>query len=141
MSGATPPTADTLTPPPGVAPRQSTDTLAVDDPDVRAALRFIRENACDGIRVADVLREVPISRSLLERRFHRAIGRSPHAEIRAIQVRRAAQLLADTDIPLKQIAELCGFAHAEYLSYFFKRTIGQPPRSYRRSQGLHKASR
>jgi len=39
--------------------------LAMDDPDVVAAARFIRENACDGIRVADVLREVPVARSLV----------------------------------------------------------------------------
>lgn len=116
--------------------RQSTDTLAVDDPDVRAALRFIRENACDVIRVDDVLREVPISRSLLERRFREAIGRSPHAEIRAVQLRRAAELLTETDVPLKRIAQLAGFAHMEYLSYFFKRSTGESPRDYRRSHGL-----
>lgn len=136
MSGPPrPPGADVLVPPSGVVTRQSTDTLAVDDPDVAAALRFIREHACDGIRVGDVLREVPASRSVLERRFRRAIGRSPHAEIRAVQVRRAAQLLAETDVPLKRIAELSGFAHMEYLSYFFKRVTGESPRSYRRSRG------
>jgi LacI family transcriptional regulator len=135
MSGSPtpPPAAEILIPPAGVVTRQSTDTLAVEDPDVRAALRFIRENACDGIRVDDVLREVPIARSLLERRFRRAIGRSPHAEIRAVQVRRAAQLLTETDVPLTRIAELSGFAHMEYLSYFFKRVTGESPRSYRRS--------
>jgi len=131
-----PPTAELLIPPSGVVTRQSTDTLAVDDPDVRAALQFIRESACDGIRIDDVLREVPISRSLLERRFRQAIGRSPHAEIRAVQVRRAAQLLTETDVPLKRIADLSGFAHMEYLSYFFKRATGESPRDYRRSHGL-----
>jgi LacI family transcriptional regulator len=135
MSGSRSPAAETLVTPSGVVTRQSTDTLAVDDPDVRAALRFIRENACDGIRVDDVLREVPVARSLLERRFRRAIGRSPHAEIRAVQVRRAAQLLAETDVPLKRIAELSGFAHMEYLSYFFKRATGESPRAYRRGHG------
>ena len=138
MAGARPPrpASEILIPPAGVVTRQSTDTLAVDDPDVRAALRFIRENACAGIRVDDVLREVPISRSLLERRFRQAIGRSPHAEIRAVQVRRAAELLAETDVPLKRIAQLAGFAHMEYLSYFFKRATGESPRDYRRSHGL-----
>jgi LacI family transcriptional regulator len=130
---AAPAAAETLVPPSGVVTRQSTDTLAVDDPDVAAALRFIRENACDGIRVTDVLREIPVARSLLERRFRRAVGRSPHAEIRAVQIRRAAQLLAETDVPLKRIAELSGFSHMEYLSYVFKRATGETPRDYRRS--------
>lgn len=124
----------TLVPPVTVITRQSTDILAIDDPEVAAAVRFIREHACDGIRVSDVLRHVPVARSLLERRFRRAVGRSPHAEIRQVQLRRAAELLAETDLPLPRVALLTGIAHVEYLSYLFKRTTGQNPRDYRRSR-------
>lgn len=134
MSGSRPPKAESLVLPAGVVTRQSTDTLAIDDPEVGAALRFIRENACVGIRVDDVLRHVPLSRSLLERRFRRAVGHSPHAEIRQVQLRHAAQLLAGTDLPLKRIAELSGFAHMEYLSMLFKRSTGQTAKDYRRSR-------
>jgi LacI family transcriptional regulator len=140
MSGARAPRHEVLVPPVGTVARQSTDTLAIDDPEVAAALRYIRERAPDGIRVEDVLRHVPISRSLLERRFRRAVGRSPHAEIRHVQVRRAAQLLGETDLPLKRIAELAGFAHMEYLSYVFKRATGQTPRDYRRSHAPERAT-
>ena len=38
----------------GIATRQSTDTLAIDDPNIAATVRFIREHACDGINVDDV---------------------------------------------------------------------------------------
>ena len=44
-------------------------------------MRYIREHACDGITVADVLRVVPLSRRMLEYRFQKLVGRSPHAEI------------------------------------------------------------
>ena len=44
--------------PTGICTRRSTDVLAIEDPDVAAALRFIREYACDGIQVGEVLREV-----------------------------------------------------------------------------------
>ncbi len=140
MSGSRPPKAETLIPPAGVVTRQSTDTLAIDDVDVGVALRFIRENACDGIRVEDVLRHVAVSRSLLERRFRRAVGRSPHAEIRQVQLRHAAQLLAGTDLSLKRIAELSGFSHMEYLSFLFKRAMGQTAQDYRRSRSTKPAS-
>jgi AraC-like DNA-binding protein len=36
---------------------------------------------------------------------------------------------------LKRIAELAGFAHMEYLSYFFKRATGESPRTYRHAHG------
>ena len=56
-------------PPRGVVARPSTDLLAVDDLHVAAALRFIREHVCDPINVEQVLSQIPISRSTLERRF------------------------------------------------------------------------
>jgi LacI family transcriptional regulator len=118
--------------PRGVVTRQSTDVLAIDDDDIAAALRFIHANACTGIRVSDVLRVFPMSRSLLERRFKECVGRSPHAEIRAVQIRKAAHLLEETDLPLKRIATQCGISHLEYLSYLFKRAFGQPPGMFRR---------
>jgi LacI family transcriptional regulator len=120
--------------PRSVVTRQSSDVLAVDDPDVAAALRFIRAEACRGIRVADVLRRVPASRSILERRFKDGLGRSPHAEIRAVQLREAARLLEETDFPLKRVAAQCGIAHMEYLSYLFRREFGVPPGAYRRAR-------
>ncbi len=120
-----------LIPPLGVAARQSTDVLAVDDRDVARAVQFIREHACDGINVADVLRAVPLSRRVLEQRFRRLLGRTPRAEIAHARLARVKQLLSETDLPLYQIAERTGFEHTEYLSVVFKRETGQRPGSFR----------
>src|SRR4051812_25219419 len=84
-----------LIPPLGVAARMSTDALMIDDPRVAAAVRFIRESACRGATVRDVLERVPLSRTALERRFRRHLGRSPQAEIRGVQLKRAKELLAE----------------------------------------------
>jgi LacI family transcriptional regulator len=117
----------------GVAARQSTDVMAIDDGDVVAALKIIRDRACLGLSVADILREVPIARSSLERRFRKTVGRSPQAEIRGVQMKRARQLLCETDLTLNQIAALTGFKHSEYFSVVFKREVGQTPGQYRAS--------
>ena len=100
-----------LVSPLGVVPRQSTDVLAIDDSQVAAAVRIIRQRACDGITVDDVLQQVPMSRSVLERRFRRYLKRSPQEEIRSVQLKRIKQLLAETDLPLEKIATLTGFTH------------------------------
>lgn len=118
-------------PPLGVVTRRSTDVLAVEDRDVAAAVRFIRENAGKGIKVEDVLAEVPLSRSVLERRFVKLIGRTPKAEIVRVQVERVKQLLAETDYPLSRVATMTGFEHPEYLSVLFKNNTGQTPGQYR----------
>ena len=63
--------------PEGVDARLSTDTLAVTDPYVATAIRFIRESVRSPIQVADVAREAGISRRALERRFAEVVGHSP----------------------------------------------------------------
>jgi LacI family transcriptional regulator len=117
--------------PMGVAARHSTDVMAINDSDVVAALKIIRDRACLGLSVAEILREIPIARSSLERRFRKSVGRSPQAEIRSVQLKRAQQLLCETDLSLAQIASLTGFKHTEYFSVVFKREVGRTPGQYR----------
>lgn len=120
-----------LIPPLGVETRQSTDTLAIEDEDVALALRIIRERAREGIDVGDVLRAVPISRRVLESRFKKLVGRTPHAEILRVRLLRVQQLLVETDLPIATIAQRTGFVHAEYLTVAFKRESGLAPSVYR----------
>ena len=131
MAGGTPPFQEKAVPPLGVKMRQSSDVSGIDDADVAAAVTFIREHACQGMSMEQVVGHVVISRSQLERRFRKYLGRSPQAEIRRVQLRRVKQLLAETDLNLESIANLTGFRHPEYLSVVFKRSTGQTPREYR----------
>ena len=87
--------------------------LAVSDPEISKAVRFIREHACDGIRVEDVLRVVSVSRRIFEHRFKKLLGHTPHDEISKLQFQRAKQLLAETSLPLTVVAQRVGFQHAE----------------------------
>ncbi|HEY1108186.1 MAG TPA: DNA-binding transcriptional regulator [Opitutaceae bacterium] len=131
MAGRKVPATAHLIPPLGVAPRQSTDVLAVDDRDVARAVQFIREHACEGINVGDLLRTVPLSRRVLEQRFQKLLGRTPREEILQVRLARVRQLLGETDLPLYLIAERTGFEHVEYLSVVFKRETGQTPSDFR----------
>lgn len=127
MNGITPPHFNIRIDPIGVVTRHSTDILAIEDKNVAAALSYIREHACTGIAVEQVLKHAAASRSQLEKKFRRHIGRSPQSEIRRVQVARIRQLLIETDFPLKKIAELTGFEHVEYMCVLFKRITGMTP--------------
>jgi LacI family transcriptional regulator len=135
MAGADVPVTTRLIEPLGVAARQSTDVVAVADARVSAAVRFIREHAASGIDVADVLRAVPMSRTLLERKFRQLIGHSPHEHILRVRVERVKALLATTELAVGAIAERVGVAHPEYLSVAFRRATGLSPREYRTRHG------
>ena len=132
MNGGQPMVRTIVVEPIGVQTRQSTDIFAIDDPDIRAALAFIRENAHTGLGVADVLRVVPMARRSLENRFQKLLGRSPHDEILRVKLERARSLLAATDMPLANVAAAAGFSTANYMAYAFRRAVGISPREFRR---------
>jgi LacI family transcriptional regulator len=120
-----------LLPPLGIAVRQSTDVLAIDDPLVVTAVRHIRDHACDGIKAADVARALKITRRALEGRFAKRVGHTPHEEIARVQFRRVEQLLRETDLPLAAIAARTGFKHTEYMTVAFTKRHGMPPSRWR----------
>jgi LacI family transcriptional regulator len=131
MEGKRVPATARLIAPLGIAERQSTDVLAVDDRNVARAVQFIREHACEGINVSDVLRVVPLSRRVLEQRFQRLLGCTPREEILHVRLARVKQLLGETELPLYLVAERTGFEHVEYLSVVFKRETGRTPSAWR----------
>ncbi len=132
LAGRKPKSYDLRIEPVGVVTRPSTDVLAIADRNMATALSFIRERACHGITVDEVMRHAYASRSQLEKKFRHFLGRSPQAEIRRVQVGKIRQLLIETDFPLKKIAELTGFEHVEYMCVLFKRLTGDSPGIYRK---------
>lgn len=124
---------DIVVDPVGVKTRQSTDLLAIEDPEVATAVRFIREHACEGIRVDDVLDQVALSRRALEKRFREAVGRPPHMEIRRAQLERVRELLVGSDYKLEKIAQITGFSSAQYLAGLFRRVMHMTPGAWRQA--------
>ena len=133
MGGGRPPLHPLRLPPLGLVARRSTDILAIDDLTIAAALRYIRDHACTGIRVVDLVRETGLSQSVLERRFRAILGRSPKAELLRVQIQRARELLAESDMQIKEIAHKCGFGTEKYFSDAFLRETGDRPGAFRTS--------
>lgn len=118
-------------PPVEVVTRQSTDVLAVEDPDVAAALACIRERASEGLSVKQLLSAVAVNRRTLERRFVKLLGHTPLEEIRRVRLDRVKSLL-QTDLPIYEIARRSGFASSEYLATSFYKATGMTPTEHRR---------
>lgn len=131
MTGGKAPKLRFLVEPERVVTRRSTDTLAIEDAEVAAAVHFIHANAFDDIGLADVVAIAGMSRSNIARRFKAVMGRSIREEIELVRLERARQLLATTDLPIKQVAILAGFRYLPYLSRRFRQVLGQTPAQFR----------
>lgn len=132
MAGKTLSRSSLFVPPFRVVARQSTDVFAVDDEDVAAALRYIRNHADESIGVSDILERISVSRRSLEIRFKKAIGHSVEQEIINSRITRAKQLLSDTSLPITQVALNSGYQSSTGFSVAFRKETGMSPREYRK---------
>ena len=135
MGGRRVPRRAVVVPPLGVIARRSTDMLAMADPAVVAAVRFMDANIGRPIRISDVLRVTQLSRKTLEVRFRRGLGRTPHEELQRRRLEKVKTLLQQTDWPLKQIARAAGFTYVEHLHSIFRREVGMTPAKFRAMHG------
>lgn len=131
MRGRSVPRTRIAVEPLGVVARQSSDVVAVADARLAAALRHIRERACEGIGVDDVARAASMSRSSLERGLRKLLGRSPHDELLRVRLDRAKALLSETDLKLSAVAQRSGFRHAQRLCERFRDSFDETPGHYR----------
>jgi LacI family transcriptional regulator len=119
--------------PAGVVARRSTEVLAIDDPLVAEAVRWIRAHVEQRLTVTMVARALGGGRQRLERRFRAALNRTVQEEIRRAHVERAKHLLAASRAALPEIAKQSGFTTAALLNVAFHRELGMPPGAYRRA--------
>jgi LacI family transcriptional regulator len=115
-----------------VVTRLSTDVLAVDDPDVAAALRYIRGHARTSVGVTAVVAHCGASRRVLEKRFRRILGHTIHDEIARVRAEVVTAMLTETQMPVSEIARELDFPDVAHLSRYFRKATGLSPLQYRK---------
>ena len=132
LRGATPPRRPVLLPPEGVTVRRSSDFVAAPDPQVAAALRFIREHADEPFRIKHVAAAIRGSRRSIERKFRAHLNRSVGEEITAVHINRAKDLLESTTLPIGTVAAMAGFGSGKRCATVFRRVAAISPAQYRK---------
>ena len=101
------------------------------DPVISDAIGYIKSNLQHKINLNALAAQHYLSYVQFSRRFKDAIGSNPQDYISALRLKRAQELLADTQLPVKQIATTCGFANEYYFSNFFRKHCRMSPTQYR----------
>lgn len=122
--------------PRGIVTRASTDTFAVNDPELKPAIDFIEKNLGRPFGAAQIAAALAVPRIRLDRLFAAKLGHSAGAEISRRRIAEAKKLLSTTDLGLSEIASYCGYCHASFLIRTFKKATGATPTEWRRQQAV-----
>lgn len=106
-------------------------------PGVEQTIRYIEQHCDSPLYIPRLADMVGLCTESLARSFRRYQGETIGKFIAKVRVRRAADLLAQTDASIDEVAERAGFPNRFYLSRVFKKITGEPPAEFRRRHSAH----
>ena len=94
-------------------------------------LQYIDEHYSDNITINEIAESVSLSVSECLRCFHRTIGTTPIQYLRSLRIKKAAELLTNTDMKIVDVGIICGFQDMSYFAKTFRNIYGCTPSQYR----------
>ena len=101
-------------------------------PLVKSVDSFLRDHLPEPITVADIARQVHMSRAHFIRSYKNLTGQSPMAVLRLLRVEFARDKIITTQLPLKEIAAETGFYDEHHLAHTFRKLLAVSPSYFRK---------
>jgi AraC-like DNA-binding protein len=119
---------------------QSAMLVADEDSVVRRVVEHVRANLDKELAVPQLADVAGFSRAYFSRMFAASEGLPPAAFVLQERMRHAARLLTSHSLlPIKEIANLCGFDEPNYFAKVFRRFFGTSPTEFR-TTGMYAAT-
>ena len=99
---------------------------------IKKVLTYIRENYRERIYIRDLAGLINVNEQYFCRFFKRAIGKTPMEYVNEIRIRRAAEMVVNTDDLIMDICLECGFNNLGNFLREFKKYTGMTPRLYKK---------
>ncbi|UVI28995.1 helix-turn-helix domain-containing protein [Paenibacillus spongiae] len=100
---------------------------------VRKAVEYIHQHYDCDIQAKDISAAVNLHPVYLQRIFRTGMNVTMADYLANVRIGKAKMLLAQTDIPIAEIADYVGLNSRQYFSLLFKKMTGDTPAAYRRS--------
>ena len=94
--------------------------------------RYVAEHRTGNLSADCLCRELGLSRRELYETVRKHFGCTPAEFVRLRRLEYAADLLRNSDLPVRDIAEACGIGDYNYFSKIFRHRFGVCPRGFRR---------
>lgn len=103
----------------------------IDTVRIRRVLEYIHEDPCRPLPLEALLQRAGVRKTAFLQSFRRVTGTTPLQYIQNLRLEYACDLLIETDLPVAQAAERCGFSDPFYFSRCFRKRYGVGPRQWR----------
>lgn len=107
------------------------DTTSIELESLQHVVTYVREHIGETIRVGELAAVAECTAAQLERRVRKVFGISPKQYVLRVRVDRAAALLAETNIPLSEVAATVGFYDQSEFTRRFGRLTNMTPAQFR----------
>lgn len=104
---------------------------------MQSAIQFVLNNYEREISITDIAKYVFLSPSYFTRAFKEETGLSPMQYLLNIRIKRACELLDETDMKVGEIAHSVGFSNQQRFNDMFKKQTNMTPMQYRNSVKKH----
>ena len=101
---------------------------------MKAMLSYIQEHYREAVSVGQIAAAAGVCERECYRRFSRMLETTPMQYLTRHRIDASARALAETDVPVAQIAADCGFASASYFNRVFRTYMGMTPGEFRRNE-------
>jgi AraC family transcriptional regulator len=98
---------------------------------LRRAIEFMHDNFGGELTLEEIAAAAYLSEFHFARLFKQITGIPPHAYLANLRIERARKLLAETQIPIIEIAAMVGYHSHSHFTKIFKSVTGLTPREYR----------
>lgn len=99
--------------------------------DIAKAKTYLDLNFGTKITLSTVAGQVNLSPNFFRIVFKELVGVSPHEYLLNVRIKKAESYLENTDFPINQIADICGFETQAYMNYIFTKHNGISPYKHR----------
>lgn len=94
-------------------------------------VEYVRQNYQNNLKTSDVARHFGYNEKYLSHLFKQLVGMSLKQYIIHLQIEKANFYLADTNLPIKTIAERLGFSYSHVFAKSYRKVMGITPSEYR----------
>jgi AraC-like DNA-binding protein len=107
----------------------------IPEANIQKAAKYICEHYSEELSLAEVSGHVYMSETYFSKKFKKVTGLNFREYLTSVRIKAADEMLLETEKPIAEIAECCGFSDANYFGDIFKKRKGVSPMQYRKLKG------